>query len=76
LEIVLLVVVFSVGTLFGYICRVFIVRKMGYTGTILITETEDKKVFTLELAGDPNDLEDEDEVIFKVVTPSQEKHSL
>jgi hypothetical protein len=76
LEIVLLVIVFSVGTLLGYICRVFLVRKMGYTGTILVTEAEDKKIFTLELNDDPDNLQDEDEVIFKVKTASQEKHSL
>jgi hypothetical protein len=35
-------------------------------GTILVSETEDKKTFSLELEGDPEDLEHKKEVIFKV----------
>jgi len=66
LVILALIASFSLGTMVGYICRVFLVRKTGYTGTILVTQTEDKKIFSLELAGDPEDLEDEDEVIFRV----------
>ena len=82
LEILLFFLVFSFGTLCGYICRVFLVRKMGYSGVILISQTEDKKIFSLELNSDPDDLEDQDEVIFKVSTHpsveevSQENHGL
>lgn len=36
-------------------------------GTLAITETEDKKIFNLELDGDPEyDLEGKDRVVFKV----------
>jgi hypothetical protein len=45
---------------------VFIVRKAGYAGIILVTEDEEKKIFSLELNQDPDDLEDRDEVIFRV----------
>jgi hypothetical protein len=56
---------------------VFIVRKTGYGGVILITETEEKKIFSLELDGDPNDLADRDEVIFRVSEhPSSKKHGV
>jgi hypothetical protein len=45
---------------------------MGYSGIILVTEDEERKMFSLELNGDPDDLEDRDEVIFKVSKqPSQ-----
>lgn len=67
LEIVLLVGVFTFGFFFGYVMRVYLVRHMGYAGQILITETEEKKIFSLELNGDPEDLADHDEVIFRVV---------
>lgn len=65
-EILLLILVFIIGVLSGYICRVFIVRKAGYAGIILVTEDEEKKIFSLELNQDPDDLEDRDEVIFRV----------
>jgi hypothetical protein len=66
LVILALIAAFTLGTFIGYICRVFLVRKTGYTGIILVTQTEEKKIFSLELSGDPDDLEDQDEVIFKV----------
>lgn len=37
-----------------------------YAGTMDIYETEDKKTFSLNLEGDPNDLDKRDEVTFKV----------
>ena len=36
-------------------------------GTIVVSETEEKKIFSLELDGDPEELEPGDEVKFKVV---------
>ena len=66
LVILAIIAAFTLGTMAGYICRVFLVRKMGYTGVILVTQTEEKKIFSLELEGDPDDLEDQDEVLFKV----------
>jgi hypothetical protein len=67
LEILLLIVSFTIGAGFGYICRrAFIIRTAGYTGIILITEDDEKTIFTLELDGDPEELADQDEVIFKV----------
>lgn len=43
-------------------------EKMGRTkgGTIKISEIGDKKVFSLELDGDPEMLEDKQEVLFRV----------
>jgi hypothetical protein len=35
-------------------------------GVIKVTETGEKKLFTLELDGDPEELEDKQEVIFRV----------
>lgn len=73
----LVIVIFTLGVFVGYICRVLIVKKAGYGGIILITETEEKKIFSLELNGDPEDLVDRDEVIFKVSEhPSSKKHGV
>jgi hypothetical protein len=43
-------------------------EKLGRTqkGVIKVSEEDDKRVFSLELEGDPNDLKDKQEVIFKV----------
>jgi hypothetical protein len=65
-EILLIILAFNLGIFSGYICRVFIVRKAGYSGIILVTEDEERKIFSLELNEDPEVLEDRDEVIFKV----------
>ena len=35
-------------------------------GTIVVSETDEKKVFSLELEGDPENLEHKQEVVFKV----------
>lgn len=37
-----------------------------HAGTIVIHETEDKQIFTLDLDGDPAELEHKNEVVFKV----------
>lgn len=73
MEFVWILLAYTIGTIFGYVCRVFLVRKMRYSGVIIITDTEDKKIFSLELDTDPDVLEVQDEVIFKVVANPSEK---
>jgi hypothetical protein len=58
--------VFFLGLLIGYFMRVLIVRHSGYSGTINVTHTPDKTLYLLELAGEPEELENEKEVIFRV----------
>ena len=38
----------------------------GYAGTIRVVKTPNGKMFSLELAGDPEDLEQENDVRFRV----------
>lgn len=38
-----------------------------YAGNLVIAENEDKKIFSLEIPGDPNELDAHTEVTFKVV---------
>lgn len=47
----------------------------AYDGQIVVTEVDDKKRFSLELAGDPDDLELKKVVVFKMVSaePSLEE---
>jgi hypothetical protein len=42
----------------------------GYDGSIVVTTTEDKKTYSLELDGSPEDLDQKGEVKFKVVPKS------
>ena len=75
LEILVSIFTFSIGVVFGYIARVHLVHSTEYAGTILVTQTEDKKIFSLELDTDPDTLEDADEVLFKVnAHPSVKAH--
>ena len=79
---ILFIIIFSAGLLIGYVARVFIVRKTKYAGTILVVETPEKTIFSLELDDDPSYLEDMDEVMFKIskhptmTAPSQDNHGL
>ena len=41
-------------------------KTQAHTGTIVVDETEEKKIFSLELDGDPESLKHGDEVTFKV----------
>lgn len=41
-------------------------RLISYAGTILVSKSEDKIVYSLELVGNPEELQFEDEVMFKV----------
>lgn len=43
-------------------------------GVIKVTESGDKKLFSLELEGDPEMLEDKQEVLFRVSNPGGKRH--
>jgi hypothetical protein len=65
----LLIIAFTVGVFLGYMARVFLAKKihdMNYAGTMLVVKTPEKTIFSLELEGDPEALETQDEVVFKV----------
>jgi hypothetical protein len=65
----LVIIAFTAGIFAGYLARVFLAKKiheMNYAGTMLVVKTPEKTIFSLELEGDPEALETQDEVIFKV----------
>jgi Putative phage holin Dp-1 len=54
------------GILLGYSSRSYNNSDAKFDGVIAVKVEEDKKVFSLELNGDPDDLTDQSQVIFKV----------
>lgn len=70
-------VVFSwiLGFLFGISFTIIYARyfsKVAYDGAIVVSSPEEgKKVFSLELNGDPNDLEQKTAVTFKITSLSE-----
>ena len=73
--------VFVFGTFVGYLCRVFLEKHKAYSGVINVTRTPEKTLYLLELSGEPEDLENETEVLFKVtvhpsIGESQSNHGL
>lgn len=69
------IVVSSVIFLGGYVTAVIFRKSKGYFGVIKVIREEDRVLYSLEIPGDPSDLERETEVTFKVEA-SQIKHSV
>jgi hypothetical protein len=63
-QIAILVIGFVLGLFTG---KVVYARNYKQSGELVITETNDKTVFTLELDTDPNKLKRQDRVVFRVV---------
>jgi hypothetical protein len=60
---------------------VFLEKHKAYSGVINVTRTPEKTLYLLELAGEPEELENETEVVFKVIihpsiAESQSNHGL
>jgi hypothetical protein len=73
--------VFTIGTFLGYACRVFLEKHKAYSGVINVTRTPEKTLYLLELSGEPEELEKETEVVFKVnvhpsIAESQSNHGV
>jgi hypothetical protein len=73
--------VFVFGVFAGYVCRVFLEKHKAYSGVINVTRTPEKTLYLLELSGEPEELENETEVVFKVtvhpsIVASQSNHGL
>jgi hypothetical protein len=73
--------VFVFGVFSGYVCRVFLEKHKAYSGVINVTRTPEKTLYLLELSGEPEELENETEVVFKVnihpsIVASQSNHGL
>lgn len=64
--IIAVILALLVGIAVGYKLKDWKVSKATSSGTIRLTKTDEKSIFSLELDGDPEELEFRDKVIFKV----------
>ena len=64
--VVLGLVIFYLGFVFGWAGRRFMRHRSPFDGVINVTETEDKLVYSLELNKDAGRLKEMKEVIFEV----------
>jgi hypothetical protein len=72
--VVLFIIVFSLGLILGYVIRVFL-TKHQYSGTINVTETPEKIVYSLELDYAPEELEKQKEATFRInIHPTMMSH--
>lgn len=66
---------FLAGILVGIAIGLFIAwrrrKSGGYVGTIVITESDKGKVYSLELNRQPEELDQKKEVIFKIEPPPE-----
>lgn len=63
-----LIIILVVIVILAVIFRLFLKAQREYDGEMVVTSTiEGGKMFSLELYGDPNDLEFKKRVVFKVV---------
>lgn len=69
--IILLVVIFFLGLILGFVIHMLARRLHNYDGIINVTRTDEKLIYSLELHEDPEALEFMDEVIFKVAKSDQ-----
>lgn len=68
---VYLIIAFYLGAFAGFILHRWLGRKSSYSGTISVSRTPDKTLFSLELEGDPEEIAYKDEVVFKVETSEE-----
>lgn len=62
---VLFIIVFTAGVIAGWSARVFL-SKHQYSGTINVTETPEKIIYSLDLDYAPEDLENRKEATFRI----------
>lgn len=61
---------FFLGVATGYLIRVALAKARAYAGIIQVKREDDKLSYTIELVDDPWNLQFEQEVLFKIETPS------
>lgn len=59
-------VIFYLGVFFGVLISWWLKSRKSYSGTIFVTETEEKTLYSLELEEYPEELRFKQEVVFKV----------
>lgn len=68
-EIHMLLTIFLAGVVVGFLLQHVLGPKMKRAGKIVVTETEDRETFTLELEMDPYEIKEKKEVMFEIEVP-------
>jgi hypothetical protein len=71
LDIIIYLLIFYSGVAVGWFLFRFISKVKDYDGVIVITEGEDKLLYSLELYDDVAGIEDKSELIFKIKPPEE-----
>ena len=73
LEIAIYVLTFWAGIIVGVLFKGWLNSRFSdYSGQMVITEDEDRKLYSLELFEEVEDLDNRTEIRFKVVSPDRE----
>lgn len=62
------IIIFSIGVVLGFILCSILRRRSGYAGVLKVIKEGNGVLYSLELQDDPESLELEDEIVFKVET--------
>ena len=60
--------IFYAGMFFGIIVRTWVYSRTSYSGTIYVTQEEEKTLYSLELEDYPESIAFKKEVVFKIDT--------
>lgn len=74
MNVLISIVIFYGGVMFGFILSRWLQYRTGYNGALLVTEENDKKLYSLVLDDYPETIELKKEVILKVVPLEEESH--
>jgi hypothetical protein len=65
-EILIFVLVFYAGAIFGFFTHRWVVSKTSYSGTMYVSHDAEKTLYSLELNEYPESIEFKKEIVFKV----------
>lgn len=69
----LIVGIFLIGILLGFLISDARKRKDDFVGNIVVYKTDDKTVYTLEIDGDPEEIQFQKKAVFKVVPEKSDR---
>lgn len=60
------ILIFNFGILIGLLLKSWLAKEKAYSGTIIVSKDEGKLIYSLELNDNPEKLQYNDEVLFKI----------
>ncbi len=61
-----------IGIIVGFLIKTVLERRTKYGGSIIVTKSDEKTLYTLELDDDPEQIELKKKIVFKVIVPERE----